>query len=161
MTAHDQTTLPNLMATDQTDNRLGDDVPPVPRIPSSLNLPGTFPRDISPARGVVNTERTQLEPKTSSPERKGEGRKRNGDGVGSLSVSGRRGRDSRPGSRREAGAETRGIELLGFGKGKGTGTGKIDFREFLMGITTQSDGAEGESLKVLSGEKVGGVRPPY
>lgn len=161
MTAHDQTTLPNLMATDQTDNRLGDDVPPVPRIPSSLNLPGTFPRDISPARGVVNTERTQLEPKTSSPERKGEGRKRNGDGVGSLSVSGRRGRDSRPGSRREAGAETRGIELLGFGKGKGTGTGKIDFREFLMGITTQSDGAEGESLKVLSGQKVGGVRPPY
>ena len=32
------------------DPRLGSDVPPVPKIPSSLNLPGTFPRDVSPSR---------------------------------------------------------------------------------------------------------------
>jgi protein EFR3 len=27
-----------------------DDVPPVPKIPSNLNLPGTFPRDVSPSK---------------------------------------------------------------------------------------------------------------
>ena len=34
------------------DLRLGDDVPPVPRIPSSLNLPGTYPPD-SPVRSTA------------------------------------------------------------------------------------------------------------
>lgn len=29
---------------------LGDDVPPVPKIPSNLNLPGTYPRETSPSR---------------------------------------------------------------------------------------------------------------
>lgn len=43
---HTATTLPRA----NSDPRLGQDVPPVPKIPSSLNLPGTFPRDISPAR---------------------------------------------------------------------------------------------------------------
>ena len=33
-----------------SDPRLPEDVPPVPRIPSALNLPGTFPRDESPVR---------------------------------------------------------------------------------------------------------------
>lgn len=39
-------TIPRL----KSDPRLGEDIPPVPKIPSTLNLPGTFPRDISPAR---------------------------------------------------------------------------------------------------------------
>jgi hypothetical protein len=161
MTAHDQTTLPNPYQnqTSQTDYRMGDDVPPVPRIPSSLNLPGTFPRDVSPARDSVRAgvETSQLDAKARSPERKWED---NPDGVGSLSASGKRGRGSRPGSRREAGAGGgAGIEMMGFGKGKGKGmgTGKVDFRELLRGITTQSQGVG------LEGEKAdgGGVRPPY
>lgn len=45
---HAATTLPRL----KSDPRLGQDVPPVPEIPStlSLHLPGTFPRDMSPKR---------------------------------------------------------------------------------------------------------------
>lgn len=45
-TFHDQVTVPVVTA----DPRRDSDVPPVPKIPSSLNLPGTWPRDISPAR---------------------------------------------------------------------------------------------------------------
>ena len=43
---HAATTLRRL----RSDPRLGQDVPPVPEIPSSLNLPGTYPRDNSPVR---------------------------------------------------------------------------------------------------------------
>lgn len=45
-TFHDPATVPALTA----DPRRDSDVPPVPKIPSTLNLPGTWPRDISPAR---------------------------------------------------------------------------------------------------------------
>jgi protein EFR3 len=51
-------------ATSQADRRLGEDVPPVPKIPSNLNLPGTYPRDASPARGSV----TKLERQISQTE---------------------------------------------------------------------------------------------
>lgn len=44
--AHDQATFPSLTA----DPRRDSDVPPVPKIPSTLNLPGTWPREISPVR---------------------------------------------------------------------------------------------------------------
>jgi hypothetical protein len=49
------TTVPNVasLPRDNSDPRLGDDVPPVPKIPSSLNLPGTYPRDISPIRPIT------------------------------------------------------------------------------------------------------------
>lgn len=45
-TFHDQATVPAVTA----DPRKDFDVPPVPKIPSTLNLPGTWPRDVSPAR---------------------------------------------------------------------------------------------------------------
>ncbi|KEF58548.1 uncharacterized protein A1O9_06474 [Exophiala aquamarina CBS 119918] len=45
-TFHDQAAVPALTA----DPRRDSDIPPVPKIPSTLNLPGTWPRDISPAR---------------------------------------------------------------------------------------------------------------
>ncbi len=45
-TYHDQVTAP----TPATDVRLGDDVPPVPKIPSNFDVPGTYPRDASPVR---------------------------------------------------------------------------------------------------------------
>jgi hypothetical protein len=48
-TVHNVASLPR----DNSDPRLGDDVPPVPKIPSSLNLPGTYPRDISPVRPIT------------------------------------------------------------------------------------------------------------
>jgi protein EFR3 len=34
--------------------RLGEDVPPVPKIPSNLNLPGTYPRDASPVPANID-----------------------------------------------------------------------------------------------------------
>ena len=49
ITIHDFVSLPR----DNLDPRLGSDVPPVPRIPSSLNLPGTYPRDPSPVRPMT------------------------------------------------------------------------------------------------------------
>jgi protein EFR3 len=48
-TVHNVAPLPR----DNSDPRLGDDVPPVPKIPSSLNLPGTYPRDVSPIRPIT------------------------------------------------------------------------------------------------------------
>jgi hypothetical protein len=155
VTAHDQTTLPNPTLTSQSDARLGNDVPPVPRIPSSLNLPGTFPRDVSPAR--AGTEQHQLDTK-SSPQPQNVDAVRN-NRVSSISVaSARRGRDSRPGSRREHAPGE--MELLSFGKGK-MATGRVDFKELLMGITTQGAEVDGEKGEVLGGERLGGVRPPY
>ena len=51
-TVHDLVSLPR----DHSDPRLGNDVPPVPKIPSSLNLPGTYPPDISPIRPLTPSE---------------------------------------------------------------------------------------------------------
>ena len=48
-TVHGVASLPR----DNSDPRLGDDVPPVPKIPSSLNLPGAYPRDVSPIRPIT------------------------------------------------------------------------------------------------------------
>ena len=56
-TFQDQASVPPLTA----DPRIDSDVPPVPKIPSTLNLPGTWPRDISPARPLDDsTEVTSL-----------------------------------------------------------------------------------------------------
>lgn len=43
---HDQATTSAVTA----DPRVDESVPPVPKIPSTLNLPGTWPRDVSPSR---------------------------------------------------------------------------------------------------------------
>ena len=49
---------------DNADPRLGSDVPPVPKIPSSLNLPGTYPRDPSPIRPTT-PRREHYRPQTA------------------------------------------------------------------------------------------------
>ena len=157
-TAHDQTTLP--AANPQSDVRMGDDVPPVPQIPSSLNLPGTFPRDTSPARPATATDlgSVQRNPQTqamdSSP------RSQNVEFARSnASASVRHGRSavresaSRPGTRRGPG----GIELLAYGKST---SGKVDFNRLLAGITTQAQGSSA-GADGAKGEIGVGMRPPY
>ncbi|KAF7508915.1 hypothetical protein GJ744_008624 [Endocarpon pusillum] len=72
---HAATTLPRA----KSDPRLGEDVPPVPEIPSSLtlHLPGTFPRDISPIRqpslrSSKSVERQSSQPRAIQPQRHGQ-----------------------------------------------------------------------------------------
>lgn len=55
-TAKDGKDEEGLQRRPSADPRLGVDVPPVPKIPSSLKLPGTFPRDASPSRSPADTE---------------------------------------------------------------------------------------------------------
>jgi protein EFR3 len=144
-TFHDQTTLPNSMS----DPRLGNDIPPVPKIPSSLNLPGTFPRDTSPVRPdsiEQNSAKTQQRVE-SSPRSQNTGVE-----IASArqSRSMRRG-DSRPTSRRELG----GIGLTDFNKT--SSASKMDLSKLLAGIHTQHSAID----TTKPGEAVVGVRPPY
>ncbi len=57
---HLATTLPRL----KSDPRLGQDVPPVPNIPPSLKLPGTYPRDASPARPFPSSKAAEIQPQS-------------------------------------------------------------------------------------------------
>ncbi|KIW25126.1 uncharacterized protein PV07_10790 [Cladophialophora immunda] len=62
-TYHDQTTLPSVTVDPRTDTN----VPPVPKIPSTLNLPGTWPRDASPARPAESSPETAVSAVPESP----------------------------------------------------------------------------------------------
>lgn len=141
-TVHDQTTMPRSMS----DPRLGNDVPPVPRIPSSLNLPGTFPRDVSPEKRPENNARAQQPAEPSPPTQS--------TIVDTASPrqsrSMRRG-DSRPTSRRDLG----GTNFSDFNKS--SGAGKMDLGKLLAGIHTQQSAIDSKKI----GEAVVGVRPPY
>lgn len=148
VTVHDQTTV--FLMSSQSDLRLGNDVPPVPRIPSSLNLPGTFPRDVSPVR-PGSTQQNNVEkqpPAEPGPRSQNMEFSRNSTRQGRSAV-----RDSRPGSRRGP----VGIELLTFGKS--STTGRMDLNKLLAGITTQTQNSAIDSTK--GGEAIVGVRPPY
>ncbi|OAP58103.1 hypothetical protein AYL99_07193 [Fonsecaea erecta] len=64
VTYHDQATLPSVTIDPRTDAT----VPPVPKIPSTLNLPGTWPRDTSPARPAETSPDTAAPGVPESPE---------------------------------------------------------------------------------------------
>jgi protein EFR3 len=143
-TVHDLVSLPR----DNSDPRLGSDVPPVPKIPSSLNLPGTYPRDASPIRPI--TPRGEpFRPQTAPQEQQ----KTRVNGLPS-SASLREGRslrrgNSRPVSRRDQAAAdpTHG----------GTSSGRVDLGKLLAGIQPGTDDHVTEE-KENSGMT---FKPPY
>ena len=145
LTVHDVVSLPR----DNSDPRLGDDVPPVPKIPSSLNLPGTYPRDISPIR--PSTPRGEPFRPQTTPQAL---LKTKLNGLPS-SASLREGRsltrgNSRPASRRDQ-AATDPIH------GGMTG-GKVDLGKLLAGIQSGTDDADVEE-KENFGTPIS--EPPY
>jgi hypothetical protein len=125
-TVDDLVSLPR----DNSDPRLGSDVPPVPKIPSSLNLPGTYPRDTSPIRPI--TPRGEpFRPKTApqgQPKTKMNGLPSSASLREGRSL--RRG-NSRPASRRDQTATdpTHG----------GTSNGRVDLGKLLAGIHSGPD----------------------
>jgi protein EFR3 len=175
---HATTTLPRL----QSDPRLGEDVPPVPKIPSSLNLPGTYPRDISPIRpsSSKGAERQSqpppqslLRPSTApgpslsipqpaqththggslSPTSTRLGSTREGRSM-------RRGKSGRPASGRSSYQE----------HGGGRNTGKVDLGRLLESVRVDDEDDEGRGGGNANGKaRVGGdveggrpaVSPPY
>lgn len=139
----------------KSDPRLGDDVPPVPRIPSTLNLPGTFPRDTSPARPEFPTSSTpQIDgrPHTADSHR---ARTLKADGTGLL--SNREGRsmkrgNSRPASRWTSGANPNDMTI--------SNISKVDLGKLLAGIKTK--GGEDDAADASEERLVHGIsKPPY
>ena len=65
LTVHDRVTVPS---TGQRGSKPDNDIPPVPKIPSTLNLPmaGTWPRDASPVRPPQTTTRDHALPQTQT-----------------------------------------------------------------------------------------------
>jgi protein EFR3 len=148
--------------------RLGEDVPPVPKIPSSLNLPGTYPRDGSPSRAAASSSnheklermpsRTEEQPPGSSPPSK---RVPSASYAGS-SIRNNRLREpkgaSRPSSRASGGRalwnERRDVSE------------KLDMNNLLAGIRSSSDGGSSFATNSLGNEPEVNVRvrlsqPPY
>jgi protein EFR3 len=70
-TYHDQTTLDHVTADPKTD----DSVPPVPKIPSTLNLPGTWPKDASREPSPVRPTEVPLEKALPAPQESPQSRK--------------------------------------------------------------------------------------
>ena len=139
-TYHDQVTAP-LSASDV---RLGDDVPPVPKIPSNFDLPGTYPRDASPAR--PSTADLKLTKKGS----------RDAKRVASSSHAGSSVRDPKGSSR----ALSRAAEGA-FWNDSRAPSEKVNIRSLLAGIKSSSGEqnlAENESAGRLS---VRLSKPPY
>jgi len=144
-TVHDLTTLPQSMS----DPRLGDDVPPVPKLPPSLDLPGTWPRDSSPNKaGTVSIATTRAAAQAVSPK---------SSRIASSSYAGsvvREGRTmKRAGSRPASRAGTTSVW-----SDKQSTVGKIDLGKLLAGIS--SEGGRG---KESERENAGSVlsKPPY
>jgi hypothetical protein len=143
-TVHDLVSLPR----DNSDPRLGSDVPPVPKIPSSLNLPGTYPRDASPIRPI--TPRAEpYRPKTAP-----QGLQKTKLNVLPSSASLREGRslkrgNLRPVSRRDQAATNP--------THSGTSSGKVDLGKLLAGIQSGTDDQVAEEK-----ENTGiTIKPPY
>jgi hypothetical protein len=143
-TVHDLVSRP----ADNSDPRLGSDVPPVPKIPSSINLPGTYPRDPSPTRPMT-PKREPYRPQTAPQPLQ----KTILNGLPS-SASLREGRslrrgNSRPVSRRN---QTSAEPAQG-----GSSSGKIDLGKLLASIDSGTDGQTTEEK-----ENAGiTLKPPY
>ena len=133
-TATDDTTP--RMNTAQADHRLGQDVPPVPKIPSSLNLPGTYPRDASPAPlGTGELERKKSRTEEPDVGSAGHTTKRvpSSSFAGSSIRGGKlrdSGRVSRPSSRASAG---------GYWSDARKPSEKLDVNSLLAGIRSSSE----------------------
>lgn len=144
-TVHDLVSLPRF----NSDLRLGNDIPPVPQIPSVMNLPGTYPVDGSP----VQKGGPEFEPFRPQTAPQGlQNRRLNGS---PSSPSLREGRGLKrgnipPASRREQAATdpTSG----------GMGGSKINLGRLLAGIQVSSE-LDASGVKGNSGTGIS--RPPY
>jgi hypothetical protein len=121
-TAHNAASLPR----DNSDPRLGDDVPPVPKIPSSLNLPGTYPRDISPIRPTI--QRAESHRPQTAPQ--GQQKTKLSNSLPS-SASLREGRSLRRGNSKLASRRDPAVTDSTHG---GINTGKVDLGKLLASI---------------------------
>ena len=134
-TVHDATTLPSI-----SESRPG----------SSMQLPGTWPREASPARKTSRKSQAQDQQATESSPRS------QNSGFDAGSGSGRRGR-----------GKLRAGERLGSRRDKANGSAgagaKMDLSKLLAGIETRSGGAavaDGGGVKEMGGGAIA-VRPPY
>ena len=154
------------------------DVPPVPKIPSNLNLPGTFPRDVSPSKGAAAREGNAA---VSSPQTSPPPKTANGSTYGASSLRGDRStrRSSRPASRAaNAGGST--FSSAWGETGRSAPGEKVDVGSLLAGIRPHTShggtnsGAFGTGLATGNanavavvgtasgaGGAVGLNRPPY
>lgn len=131
--------------------KVDDDIPPVPKIPSTLNLPmaGTWPRDASPVRPVVAPsppEQLTPEPLASavSPPVTGDGR----PVTNSYHHSGKTEKKKRPASR-AGGASVWSHSTAGR---------KADLTTLLASITTEEPAA---ARDLKAGKGSGLLKPPY
>ena len=150
-----------------SDPRLGEDVPPVPRIPSALNLPGTFPRDDSPVRYEASEQHIR-----SSPTDENEGVElfpRNAMNVRTNATTGSSLREGRSTERGPSRPTSRRADLLHTNTTNvDEESSKIDIGKLLADIQPQSSsllaplgekytGESKESLSLTHGVR----KPPY
>jgi protein EFR3 len=162
---HTAPTLPRL----KSDPRLGEDVPPVPKIPSSLNLPGTYPREISPARPSSSQDadrqpqpraqnpmpRPSTAPGTACSELAPPHTQIQEDSLYPTSTplgstrEGRTMRRAKPAGRWPPGSRT---SYPDFSARTTRGSSRVDLRKLLEGITTNGDDddANGDEVTMLS-----------
>ena len=142
---HNHSSLPR----DNSDPRLGDDVPPVPKIPSTLNLPGTYPPDASPVR--PSTPRAEAFRPQTAPQ-----------GLQKTQVYGL----PSSASLREGRSMRRGNSRLVTGRGQAvtnptldrTSNGRIDLGKLLAGIQT---GTVDDTTEEKESSGTGISQPPY
>jgi protein EFR3 len=145
-----------------------DAVPPVPKIPSNLNLPGTFPRDSSPARNRQSSQTLS----SQVGDVPSDGTRPNHTVESSQTTSSLRAgtkRSSRPASRQTANA------AFWKGDARGQATEKINVSNLLAGIrpstssgsflTTSEPGAAGPAADEGGSTQPRGLlvveKPPY
>lgn len=128
------------------DPRVDADVPPVPKIPSSLNLPGTWPREASPARLAESTPGKSL----PVPQEPGTSPQTRSVGTNAYSPSSTRERQSIRKSSRPA--SRRGMTPMSTSPNE-----KFDLSSLLAGIPTRETAEEVE--KENRGTRL--IRPPY
>ena len=146
-TYHDIVSLPRI----NSDLRLGDDVPPVPKIPSAVNIPGTFPRDASPAR--VTTSGSDNARSQSEFQEAASGVPRAGVNGGGSTASLREGRSMRRGNTRPTTRQANAVPATL----SGIPRGRIDLEKLLAGISTMEDSPS--QGKASSGSSIS--KPPY
>lgn len=139
----------------QTGQRLSEDVPPVPKIPSSLNLPGTYPRDGSPSRLPASAPQEGLEQVPSQPETQPNGDNPPSKRVTSASFAGSSIRNKRL---REPKRASRPSSRASGGRMNWTerreGSEKLDVNNLLAGIRSSSEvGASPAANDVEGGER--------
>ncbi len=126
-------------------SRKSDDIPPVPPLPFSLNLPGRFPSDIALSTASAEQDHEQEPQRTSTPPAQPAQLERPRTADSSRAGRPLRRKKSKPGSRR--------VEKSSLSSWGGEDGGKVDLGALLGRISIEDE--EG----IPSGK--GASRPPY